>query len=86
MSLGNTCSLSQHFLAAAEGDGSNLTHGTLLGCHSMRCPSWTEKGEIVHMTSTLRNQNADGIAVHTYIRRAQYNATSLSGSKGRVVD
>ena len=29
--------------------------------------------------STLRNQNADGTAVHTYICRAQYDAASLTG-------
>ena len=56
-----------------------LPYGALLGCHSMRCPSCTEKGGIVHMMSTLRNQNADSTAAHTYIRRAQYDAASLTG-------
>ena len=60
-----------------------LPHGALLDCHSMRYLSCTEKGEIVHMMSALRNQNADGTAVHTYIRRAQYDAASLTGLASR---
>ena len=78
MSPGNTRSLLQHSLAAAEGGGSNLTPWC-----PYRLPLYVlsklhkEWGDCAKM-STLRNQNADSTATHTYIHRAQYDATSLT--------